>query len=208
MVADPEEYDMTDLTRLATEIEDHLAIFCMSTYGEGDPTDNAAEFYQILMEQEIELTNLNYCVFALGNKTYEHYNATGRNVNKRIQELGGNCIFNIGEGDDDGNMEDDFITWKDELWPKVCEVFGLDGVGEDISMRQHILSEPTDFDTNKLFTGEITRLRSHLPEKQRPPFDAKNPFMSTILVNKELHKGGDRNCLHIELDITDSKIRY
>ena len=58
-------------------------------------------------------------MFALGNKTYEHYNATGRYMNKRLQELGANCIFDIGEGDDDANMEDDFITWKDELWPKV-----------------------------------------------------------------------------------------
>ena len=45
------------------------------------------------------------------------------------------------------------------------------------------------------------------PGSQRPPFDSKNPFMSNILVNRELHKGGDRNCLHIELNIEDSRIR-
>ncbi|KAF2360617.1 NADPH-cytochrome P450 reductase [Trinorchestia longiramus] len=208
MVADPEEFDMNDIAQLPAEIEDHLAIFCMATYGEGDPTDNAAEFYQMLIDQELDLANLNYCVFALGNKTYEHYNATGRYVNKRLEELGANCIYPIGEGDDDANMEDDFITWKDEMWPKVCEFFGLDAAGQDINMRQYSLTELTDPDPSKIFTGEITRLKAHLPEKQRPPFDVKNPFMSQILVNRELHKGGNRNCLHIELDITDSKIRY
>ena len=40
------------------------------------------------------------------------------------------------------------------------------------------------------------------------PFDAKNPFMSPVSVNRELHKGGERSCMHIELDITGSKIRY
>lgn len=42
----------------------------------------------------------------------------------------------------------------------------------------------------------------------RSPFDAKNPFLAPISVNRELHKGGDRSCMHIELDITGSRIRY
>ena len=32
--------------------------------------------------------------------------------------------------------------------------------------------------------------------------------MSAITVNRELHKGGDRSCMHIELDITGSKLSY
>ena len=40
------------------------------------------------------------------------------------------------------------------------------------------------------------------------PFDAKNPFMAPIVVNRELHKSGGRSCMHIELDITGSKLRY
>lgn len=40
------------------------------------------------------------------------------------------------------------------------------------------------------------------------PYDAKNPFLAAIKVNRELHKGGGRSCLHVELDITDSKMRY
>ena len=40
------------------------------------------------------------------------------------------------------------------------------------------------------------------------PFDAKNPFLAPILVNRELHRAGNRSCMHIELDITGSKIKY
>jgi len=32
--------------------------------------------------------------------------------------------------------------------------------------------------------------------------------MAPVIVNKELTKGGDRSVMHIELDITGSKIRY
>jgi NADPH-ferrihemoprotein reductase len=40
------------------------------------------------------------------------------------------------------------------------------------------------------------------------PFDAKNPFLAAIKVNRELHKSGDRSCMHIEFDIEGSKMRY
>lgn len=41
-------------------------------------------------------------MFALGNKTYEHYNAMGKYVDKRLEELGATRIFDLGMGDDDG----------------------------------------------------------------------------------------------------------
>lgn len=41
-------------------------------------------------------------VFGLGNKTYEHYNAMGKYVDKRLEQLGATRIFDLGMGDDDG----------------------------------------------------------------------------------------------------------
>ena len=60
--------------------------------------------------------------------------------------------------------------------------------------------------TDRVFTGEVVRFNSY--KNQRPPFDAKNPFLAQVKVNRELHKGGDRSCMHIEFDLTDSKIRF
>ncbi|KAF6126520.1 cytochrome p450 oxidoreductase [Phyllostomus discolor] len=77
MAADPEEYDLADLGSLP-EIENSLAVFCMATYGEGDPTDNAQDFYDWLQETDVDLSGVKYAVFGLGNKTYEHFNAMGK----------------------------------------------------------------------------------------------------------------------------------
>ena len=51
-----------ELSRLS-EIENSLAIFCMATYGEGDPTDNAQDFYDWLQENgEEDLSGVNFTV--------------------------------------------------------------------------------------------------------------------------------------------------
>ncbi|XP_074869592.1 NADPH--cytochrome P450 reductase isoform X2 [Carettochelys insculpta] len=205
MAADPEEYDLSDLSRLS-EIENSLAIFCMATYGEGDPTDNAQDFYDWLQEADADLTGLKFAVFGLGNKTYEHFNAMGKYVDKRLEQLGAQRIFELGMGDDDGNLEEDFIAWREQFWPAVCEHFGVEATGEESSIRQYELVVHMDINMNKVYTGEMGRLKSY--ESQKPPFDAKNPFLAQVAVNRKLNQGGERHLMHLELDISGSKIRY
>ncbi|XP_014102503.1 NADPH--cytochrome P450 reductase isoform X1 [Bactrocera oleae] len=205
MVADPEECDMEELLQLK-DISNSLAVFCLATYGEGDPTDNAMEFFEWLSNGDADLNGLNYAVFGLGNKTYEHYNKMAIYVDQRLEELGATRVFELGLGDDDANIEDDFITWKDRFWPAVCDFFGIEGGGEEVLMRQYRLLEQPNVQPDRIYTGEIARL--HSLQNQRPPFDAKNPFLAPIIENRELHKGGDRSCMHIELDINGSKMRY
>lgn len=48
------------------------------------------------------LISVPFQVFGLGNKTYEHFNAMGKYVDKRLEELGAQRIFELGLGDDDG----------------------------------------------------------------------------------------------------------
>lgn len=39
------------------------------------------------------------------------------------------------------------------------------------------------------------------------PFDAKNPFLAQVTENRKLNEGGERHLMHLELDISNSKIR-
>lgn len=206
MVADPEECDMEELVSLK-QIPNSLAVFCLATYGEGDPTDNAMEFFEWLQNGDADLSGLNYAVFGLGNKTYEHYNEVAIYVDKRLEELGATRVYDLGLGDDDANIEDDFITWKDKFWPAVCDYFGIESTGEDVSVRQYRLQEFKDEVPERVYTGEMARL--HSLKNQRPPYDAKNPFLAPITVNRELHTSkSSRSCMHIEFDIDGSKMRY
>lgn len=204
MVADPEECEMEDLVKLP-EIKNSMAIFCMATYGEGDPTDNAQDFYQWLRDGGVDLKGVGYAVFGLGNITYEHYNAMGKYVDKRLEELGAARIFELGLGDDDANIEEDFVTWKERFWNAVCENFHLEMSGEDVNLRQYKLVVHSDLPEDKIFRGEIARLGSYSVQKM--PFDMKNPFLAPVRVHRELYRG-PRSCMHIEISIAGSKIRY
>ena len=76
-------------------------------------------------------------------------------------------------------------------------------------MRQYeatVLKEG-DFKPERVFKGEVARLNSYVT--QRPPFDVKNPYMAPINVNKNWHgEKSDRYCMHIELGLGESRIRY
>jgi len=213
LVADPEEEDMDQLQQLKEYEEEIgeacLAVFMMATYGEGDPTDNAMDFNDKLDNDAFTLDGLRYAVFGLGNTTYEHFNAMGIKVDKKLAELGGSRIYELGLGDDDKNLEDDFITWKESFWAAVCNELNIEASSDEFNTRQyeHKVLEEGDYNSEKVYTGEVARLRSYIT--QRPPFDVKNPYMSTIKVNDNIHKeGSGRHCMHIELDIEGSRMRY
>jgi NADPH-ferrihemoprotein reductase len=55
MVADLEEYDFDNLDAFP---EDKLAVFVLATYGEGEPTDNAVEFYEFIGSEDISFSEV------------------------------------------------------------------------------------------------------------------------------------------------------
>ena len=198
-----EDWDI--LGDLSSEIERGFAVFCMATYGEGEPTDNAVQFHAWLKEADISLSGLKFCVFALGNRTYEHFNAMGKFVDDHLVKLGGEKLCEMGMGDDDQNIEDDFVQWQENVfWPAICKNFNIESTGEFSSVRQFKLGDVTE--KSKMFVGEPLRYQSF--ERQRPPFDPKNPFLANLITERKLNSGDDRYFMHIELDMTGSKLRY
>jgi sulfite reductase alpha subunit-like flavoprotein len=62
-------------------------------------------------------------LFALGDLTYKHYCGFGKNVNKKLLELGAsNVQQEIGTGSNDQNKIGDFFNdWKTGIWNDILE---------------------------------------------------------------------------------------
>lgn len=161
---DPEEMELDDFERL-TELKDPLLIICVATYGEGDPTDNAQSLYEHVKNSEIDFGGLRYAVFGLGNKTYEHFNAVGKFFDSRLEELGAERVFELGLGDDDANLEEDFMRWREAFLPALAQSFGWEMVADGGMDRQYKLQIMEEV-TTPIFTGEFGRIGAY--ERQRP----------------------------------------
>jgi NADPH-ferrihemoprotein reductase len=216
MVADLEDYDFDNLD---TFPDDKLAVFVLATYGEGEPTDNAVEFYEFIGSEDISfsegggaddkpLANLKYVTFGLGNNTYEHYNSMVRNVDKYLTRLGATRLGTAGEGDDGaGTMEEDFLAWKEPMWAAVSEKMGL----EEREAAYDPVFEITEKDDltpedDIVYLGEPNK--NHLEGKQKGPFNANNPYIAPIVESAEIFTAKDRNCLHMEISIAGSNLSY
>mgnify|MGYP004501733257 CR=1 FL=1 len=216
MVADLEEYDFDNLD---TFPEDKLAVFVLATYGEGEPTDNAVEFYEFIGSEDVNfsegggtddkpLANLKYVAFGLGNNTYEHYNSMVRNVDKFLTKLGGTRLGTAGEGDDGaGTMEEDFLAWKEPMWAAVAEQMSLEE-REAVYDPVFEVTERDDLspEDDTVYLGEPNK--NHLEGNQKGPFNANNPFIAPIVESSEIFTAKDRNCLHMEISIAGSNLSY
>jgi sulfite reductase alpha subunit-like flavoprotein len=125
ILADLADYDMDSLQSISSE---NLVIFLVATYGEGEPTDNAQSFFEWINRDDLEvnLESLNYVIFGLGNKTYEHFNAAAKILDDRLKKFNSKAISVMGLGDDDGSLEEDFLMWKEVMWVDVCRFFGME----------------------------------------------------------------------------------
>jgi NADPH-ferrihemoprotein reductase len=214
MVADLEDYDYENLDKFP---DDKVAFFVMATYGEGEPTDNAVEFFEFMTGDEVAfseggnetpLSNLKYVTFGLGNNTYEHYNAMVRKLDTALTKLGATRIGEAGEGDDGaGTMEEDFLAWKEPMWTSLSEKMNLE---EREAVYEPVFSvtekEELSAEDDTVYLGEPNK--NHLEGTSKGPYNAHNPYIAPIAESREVFTVKDRNCLHMEIDVSGSNVTY
>jgi len=84
----------------------HKILFLVSTTGEGDAPDSAAQFTRSVMSQKFKLAQLRYAVLALGDRNYQAYCAFGHQLDHWLHQQGAQTLFDTVEVDngDDGAL--------------------------------------------------------------------------------------------------------
>ena len=122
LVADASDYDPQTLA------QPKFTVFLLSTYGEGDPSDNAIDFVSWLNSNNgTSLHNLRYAAFGLGSSNYKYYNRVVDVVVDGLKKAGATMILPLAKADDAmGMTEEAFLEWKEELFSMFRSHLGIE----------------------------------------------------------------------------------
>lgn len=155
-------------------------LLIVSTHGEGDPPDQAIQFYEFLHSKRApKLENLHYSVLALGDSSYEFFCKTGKDFDEQFANLGASRI--IPRTDCDVDYDDAAAQWFTAVQKELLQQADVTAT----------LEEP-----NQIVQGEST-------------YSRKNPFFAEVLESINLNgSGSNKETRHVELSIEGTNFNF
>ena len=134
MVFAMDDYPLEDLPN-----EDNV-VFITSTAGQGEFPQNGRAFWEAIKDVvDLDLSNIHFSVFALGDSHYWprkedkiFYNKPGKDLHARVHFLGGKELTAIGLGDDQDpdTYQTGYQEWEPRLW-QALNVANVEGLPEE-----------------------------------------------------------------------------
>lgn len=146
-----------------------MVIFVCSTTGQGEEPDNMKNSWRFFLRKSLapdSLDGVRFAVLGLGDSSYQRYNFVAKKLYRRLQQLGGHPLMDLGLADDQHDLGADFAV---DAWMT--------------TLRNHLGgSEPPQEFVLKPRYRVITLDAGH--ETQGPV--SKNAFRATLASNKRL----------------------
>ena len=166
-VAALDEISVADLPAM-----NHLLIVA-ATFGEGEPTDNAAKFHAGLMAADAPAlpATLNFSVCGLGDTSYAEFNKAARDIDARLEALGATRAAPLVTCDVD--FDDEYAAWRDAA-----------------------------FESAPFKSAAGAAMAPEPSAEPAAAFDKNHPFMATLMVADRLSGAGSAKAVnHIELSL-------
>ena len=164
------------------------AVIISSTWGDGEPPDNAANFWNwINADSTPRLENLHFAVLGLGDKNYSDFCGASKKFDARLESLGAKRLVQRGECDVDYEVA--AKNWMNCLWEKL----GLENGAANGS------------------SGDIPLISSNgvASDAGKPAYDKSNPFPARLLKNVLLNRAGSsKEVRHYEISLVGSGFSY
>jgi NADPH-ferrihemoprotein reductase len=199
LVADLSDYDAESIANIQKK---YFAIFIVSTYGEGDPSDNTAGLWDWIKrvgENKIRLESLRYLAFGLGNSNYKYYNRVLDVVADALDAAGATALIPRQRADDaNGGTEEDYQAWKDDVFALLTRMgFQEKAITYEPNIEVDLVA--SSHDSEEYSVTSVHHQRSVTNSAIVP---------LTIKHARELFKSSDRNCVHLEVDLGNTDIVY
>jgi sulfite reductase (NADPH) flavoprotein alpha-component len=181
-VVDMAKYESVDLTK-----EERLLVVT-STYGDGDPPDNAQAFWEFLQSDSAPaLDHLQYSVLALGDTNYSAFCQFGKNCDERLEKLGAKRIHP--RADCDVDYEGPATAW-------------IEAAFAALSSNSEAAPSPA--------ASPASEASADTPAAEAPQgWSRKNPFPARLLANRMLNgEGSGKEVRHFEISLAGSGLSY
>jgi sulfite reductase (NADPH) flavoprotein alpha-component len=165
---------------------ERLLYLVVSTQGDGDPPDDGRAFVEHLLGPRApKLPNLRYGVLGLGDSSYPQFNAIGRTLDGRLEQLGAERAIALGEADLD--IDSVATPWR-QLALEPAAVFQ----GRQPRM---LRCAPAWWPC--------------IPPANLRRYSRENPFAAELLSNQRItSRDSDNVVRHIELSLAGSGLDY
>jgi len=159
-------------------------LIIVSTQGEGEPPDNAKSFFEFLHSKRApRLEGMQYSVLALGDTSYEFFCQTGKDFDKRLEELGATRI--APRVDCDLAYEEPAGEWMNQVLSSLNEKLNANGAAVNVAVSA---------------TSE---------EPVETVYSRTNPFYAEVIENINLNgRGSDLETRHLVLSLEGSNFQY
>lgn len=157
-------------------------LIVVSTHGEGEPPDNAIAFYEFLYSKRApQLEGTRFSVLALGDTSYEFFCQTGKDFDKRLEELGARRL--TPRVDCDVDFEEPAAEWMNRVLESLSGASAAPAVASAAGAA--------------VVSGTETE------------YSRSNPFHAEVLENLNLNgRGSERETRHVELSLEGSNLQY
>lgn len=126
---------MDDLSMEDLSLETNVALIS-STSGQGEFPNGGKTFWENLKNSTLDLANVNFAVFGLGDSKYwpraedaHYFNKPVKDLTKKLELLGAKFLCDLGLGDD--QADDGYNTAYNDWEPKLWEALGVSAENAD-----------------------------------------------------------------------------
>ncbi len=200
-----------DLARLGTEKN---LLIITSTYGDGEPPDNASALHAALKvaanasEPTRPLANLRFSVCALGDTNYVQFCQCGKDLDTWLEKLG--ATRTTPRTDCDLDYDAKFTTWLDTALGALSGTVG--GASRPDSAPSPTASEIVNLRPATAGTNTVPAAAGNSDKSQivnESGFSRSNPFPAPILAVRNLNAPGSaKEVNHVEFSLEGSGLAY